>query len=441
MSGLLLLIFFEIILFCIAFILSGKDIMAPSVMMCIMFVISSLFALFNVDNWNIDFAVDTTLLIFTGIFVFILSEAFYRYFFCGQLHGDKIVVEHYDIGSIYVKSWIINLIIIFDVTICLWYLRDIMSAVGESMANISSYFLAYRRLRTASLKYQGVSLTLGAINQFLKVVSASGYIAAYIFINNYIAGNSKKASQIRYVIIIIISIIPTIMAGGRTGVLKIVSAVLIYYYIIWHQKNGWAKCLSWFYIRVGIISFLIGCIVFYYSLNLLGRTINKPLIDYVSNYLGSSIYLLDIYVKAPIECNSFGEETLIGIKKLLNIVGLGDLSKSYNLEFRTVGQGASNVYTFFRRPFHDFGIIGMYIFTAIVAMFFAWIYYRHIKCKQREKCVGWVLMYGYLYYWIICSSIDQYSQNYVSVGTLIIIGMIIIGYKLITLENKKVRIR
>ncbi len=88
------------------------------------------------------------------------------------------------------------------------------------------------------------------------------------------------------------------------------------------------------------------------------------------------------------------------------------------MEFRPLGIGFNNVYTFFRRPLHDFGLVGMYLFTAFVAVLFAYIYYGKIKYRDYVKAEKWTLLLGYLYYWIVCSSIVQYSVAYISYGTV-----------------------
>lgn len=423
-----------------AFGLSGKDIMAPSVMMSIMFFVSTIFTLLNVDKWNIDYSLDACMLISSGILVFILAETAFRYYFCGQLRGYKTVHENYDVVAYNVKTWKLVIILLFDFVVCLLYLRSIMSMVGGNLTNLSSYFVAYRRLGISSLKNGDSSGVGGYLHPLLWIVSASGYISIYVFVNNWIAKYKIKYKQILMLLILIASGLPDIMAGGRSGALRLASAFFITYYILWHQKNGWTRNLSWRYIRVGSMSLMVGIPAFYYSLGLLGRTTDKSLGDYASLYLGASIEMLNQYIKAPVERAAWGEESLVSVKKILSHIGIGEMSHSYNLEFRALGAGHSNIYTFFRRPLHDFGFIGMYIFVIFVASFFAWLYFKKIKYRTRKKTIPWVLLYGYLYYWLVCSSMDQYSQNYISAGTVIVVTLIIAGFHFVTDGTLKTKI-
>lgn len=71
----------------------------------------------------------------------------------------------------------------------------------------------------------------------------------------------------------------------------------------------------------------------------------------------------------------------------------------------------------------------MLIFTALVAIFFAWMYWGKIKGNKKRRCVNyWSLTYGYFFYWIFCSSMDQYSQTFISIGAMVKITMILCGF-------------
>ena len=376
MGNLIILLIFELFLFFIAFYFSQQDIMAPSCMFCIMFIISTTFAILNINNWNAGFDFNTTILISTGMLSFVVAEIFFRYCFCGQLHGTYSITEEYDSAPILIKSWVLDLIILFDILVIFLYLRSIMNAVGGSMTSINSYFHAYRVMGIISMEDGGTSITSGPINSALRFVTGFGYMSAFMLMRNFVQKNAKAFDQIKYLLIAILSVLPSMMTGGRSGILRILAALLILYYICWHQKNGWIRNLSWKYVRIGLIAFFILAPTFYFSLGLLGRATNRTLTDYISDYLASSIFLLDQYLISPTKCTYWGEESLYGVRKVLAALGIGENSTKYNLEFRNLGIGRSNVYTFFRRPLHDFGYIGMYIFVILIAFFFAWIYYK-----------------------------------------------------------------
>lgn len=431
MINLILLFILEVVLFLIAFLITDRDILSPSCTMCAMFIVSTIFAILNVDNWNINFSFEALLILTSGIGVFVVVEAF-----CIVLCGKRKTMQCANGTSFQtteVRNWIVISLIIFNIVIALWYYREIRVIVGNT-PSIGLLFSTYRNLGVSRLEGRASESVSGIINQFLKITKATGYIGAFIAISNAISGNKRKRKQnILLIFMCVTSLLPIVMIASRGGILMYLSNILIIFYILWHQKYGWNRNLSWKIIRLGILGIIIGMPLFYYSAFLVGRKHTYGIIEYVSTYIGGSIALFDQYVQNPIPRTGFGEESLINFNKILNIFGFGISSTSYNLESRNLGALRSNVYTFFRRPLHDFGLGGMYLFTILVAIFFCWMYYKKIKYKDRSfKVDCWVLIYGYLYYWILASSILQYSMSYISIGCLLTIIIIILLYSGIT---------
>lgn len=436
MDNIILLIVMEVLTLLLVFYFSGHDIMSPSSVMCIMFLLSTTFALLYADEWNVEFNIYTSLFIASGLLCFSISEIAFRFVYCRQLqskyHGYKIYANKY----LVISKQVLLIIILFELIIIYAFFQDIMRLVGGSVTDVSSYFHAYRVIALNNLKDGGEQLVNEYIQFALRIVSALGYLFAFVFMKNIVDKRLNILLKVQYILIIVLSIVPSMMGAGRSGILKILSALLIYYYICWHLRYGWNKNLSWKYIRFGLILFFVCAPLFYYSLEMLGRETNLSLVDYISTYLGSSIFLLDDYLKNPTYCHSWGEESLFGVKKLLAFLGVSEMPTEYNLEFRSLGMTYSNVYTFFRRPLHDFGYIGMYVFVASISTLFSWMYYKKIKYQKLGVSYKWIIAYGYLYYWLICSSIVQYSVNMISVGAVIQIAIGIIGYNMFVKECK-----
>lgn len=442
MTNLVLLLCIEIALFFLSFLLTGRDIMAPSVVMCIMFTISTGFALLNAQKWDVDYSLEATAIIGSGILMFITAETFFRVFFCGQLQGRTFFVKqdksHDGVSPYQISSHRLNILIAISAALCFWQFLEVLHSTGLSLRGWSTLaFSAYRRQGVSMLAEGENSMTNGVMNQLFKIVGASGYTASYLLVNQIVYKKKSWAERIKLIILIILAFLPSIMSAGRTGIMRLLSALIIECYIVWHQKNGWNRNLSWKYLRYGIIGFAVAIPLFYYSLNFFGRTTvaGVSALSYSSSYLGGSIQLFDLYIKAPVKRKIMGEESLYSIIKVLNFLGLSKASTSYNLEFRTSGELHSNVYTFFRRPLHDFGLGGMYIFIILIAFFISWIYFKKIKYKKVKKCEFFVLLYGYLYYWIIVSSIQQYSLAYLSSGTVIYIVLIWVIFKWLALRR------
>lgn len=449
MTFLLLLLIFEVLALLYAFALSKNDIMAPSVLMCIMFMISTTFALLNYKNWNILYDPRAFMLIIGGLAVFILSETVVRMMFKHKNEQVVLSAEHGVMGysGVHCELYMLILIALFNLVISYWFFIKIRNIVGVRRISFSAIISIYRSLSNKNKENAGDNMVGGIIVQFLKIVKASGYVSGFALMSKVVEigkrNNKSSVSKLELgllIVIVLTSLFPSIMTAGRADILKFASSLVIEYYILWHQKNGWHRNLSTKYMRVGIVGVVGGIFLFYYSLSFLGRSTDMDLFAYTSIYLGSSIQLFNLYVQNPRISNSWGEESLVGIHKILSKIGLVEPSKFSNLEFRVLSEtdGASNIYTFFRRPLHDFGVLGMFVFTALVAVLFASIYYGMIKNRERSiKTDCWTLVYGYLYYWIVASSMLQYSGAYISFGTV----SIIVSILLIFLGVQKIRIK
>lgn len=438
MNWIFVLFFLELCLFFLAFLLSGKDIMAPSVMMSIMFSISTLFALFSLEKVKVTYSFEACFLLFSGILTFIIAESLFRVVFQSRpryLYYMKRLKNHSvpDFQAIKVQNWMIIALILFDAIVFLQYYNRICYLTGkagsEAIAAIRNF-----SVNAVVVKNEDRLFPL-FLTQLLKVVTASGYICSFLLLQKLIAKEKNYFQQMGFLCIVVISQGMNLLSGGRTNLLSFASALLIEYYIIWHYKNGWSRNLSYKYVGVGMFCLIVGAPIFYYSRNLIGRPTTATLFEEIAVYLGYSIYLFDAYVKSPTVPVSFGEETLGGLFGFLSrVFGIDVYVAKPSLEFRYFSEtGRSNIYTFFRRPLHDFGMVGMYIFTILVALLFAWIYYKKIKWRDfNRKTAGWILVYGYLYYWIIVSSMEEFSFSYISFSSVSTILAIVVGYYIMT---------
>jgi len=72
------LLIFEILFFLLFFILNKQDIMAPSVVMTLVFIFSTFVAILNGNNWNIKYEFTSFSLLSIGIFLFGIIDIFVR---------------------------------------------------------------------------------------------------------------------------------------------------------------------------------------------------------------------------------------------------------------------------------------------------------------------------------------------------------------------------
>ncbi len=433
MNFIYLLFLSELILFIISLLLSDGDIMAPSVIMCIMFIISTACTIFSIGNWGVQYGIDSYLILVAGLLIFTLTEFLFRHLFSlkERFKPETIRIEFKPITL----HWaIMQLMIIFNIIVLVWFYSEIKRIVsGYGMdVNGTRLFSNYRQIITSisTTNEAKVELTGFLLNQFVKIIEASGYISVFILMNNLLAGTRKIKQLFMHCIVIICTLSLYFIQGERGAILQLFSAGLIDWYILWHRKNGWNNNNSFKMVKLGISVIALGIPVFYLSLHLIGRTTNKSILEYTCFYVGCGIHLFDLYVKSPsITPMVWGEESLIGVHRFLNAIGVPVTVRNPHLEMRTLNSYTQgNIYTFFRRPLHDFGFWGMVLFTIVVAAFFAWIYFGKIKYKNQKTTISWILVYSQLFYWIVCMPMDQLSQSIVSVYGFAKIFLVVSGY-------------
>lgn len=431
------LLLFEIFLFLIAYCLSERDIMSPSVVMCAMFIISTIFAIMNIENWKINYSPDAVLILVSGMVAFIAAEAF-LHALIKRRTAYTTKINRVEPTSIIISKEILLFAVILDVIVLSWFFIEICRIVAAYGYVVSGadIFGKYRTIITSLTRRSDskVALTGTILNQLIKLVHAMGYASLYVVLNNWFAGRKKKKEYVLHGVIIAASVLSYVMEGSRGNILQILSAALIEWYIIWHRKVGWNKVLTGKVVLVGLLCILIGMPVFYGSLSWMGRSTNKTMLRYIGFYVGGSIQLFDLYLKSNItKPKVFGEESLVGVLRLLNDLGLELDIRNSNLDMIRLDEfSRGNVYTFFRRPLHDFGFVGMLIFTVFVSWLFAWIYYGKIKWKHTRHTPYWIMLYGYLFYWIVMMSIDQYSQTMLSLTTALQVILMFLWYDFTT---------
>ncbi|HFI0505525.1 TPA: O-antigen polymerase [Streptococcus suis] len=402
--GLLLLLFFN-------YFSSQRDILSPSVVMTAMFVVSTLFALINAKNWNIDYELLSTFYILSGIIVFSIPVT---------IASNKVgaIPEIVSYRKLSISTWKIIFAILVDLVIIYLYRKEMYQLAAQAGYSGQSIQWFIRN----STSYEGSIEFSAKIRLLVRFVDITAYIFLFTFINNFIY-NVKRKSNLLLLVPVFLFIYKTSLTGGRQDILKLLVVAVVQTYILQKAKVGWRKVISGRYLMIGLTGLLFGIPSFYYGLFLVGRTTTRSMMESVSTYIGGPIQHFNQFVQNPTSPSRyFGSESLTPILNILGDLGLIDYNETVHLEFRQLGVTIGNVYTFFRRPLHDFGPVGMYLFVFLVGVLFAYLYYVVIRSKRRSDLWDMnVMVYSYLFYWIFLSSIEQYSMTIISVFTLIAI--------------------
>lgn len=433
--GLLMLVLL-IGVYCLFSIFEAKyDVISPGFLCGIMFMVSCIFLILYVEEWNIHIGLRTIGIILIGLLMF----------WGGEYWANKNSIYTKTIGKkkkkaklnyIEVNVWILISIILMMVLATVLYYRELVEFAYENGYTEGSKdtMLFYVRRATvlkgisiSSRGYEGLYVSLISTMSF-----AWAYISLYILIYNYILFRYKK-NCLYYIIICLIYILQTVLSGGRTGLIYFCVIALVMFIIINDKKHGvsFKGALKYMGLAIGILCVLL--VVFYNIGGLTGKTEIYSLKDTLSIYLGSSIYSLDQFVEGTSsvgESPYFGAYTLTGVYNVLAKVGIMDGKEIINLLpfVKMTSTDETNVYTSFMRYIADFGVAGFaaiqFLMGTIFGTCFRWV-------KKEERLGVFTIIFSIMMICIFQISIEErFFMNIISMGYIIRFVWIVIFYKI-----------
>ena len=411
----LLLIILLIITFSligISYVISGKDVFSPNVLFYAGFALAFIAALMNVSKWGINLGVETFMVLLVGLFSFLFGNVFKKT--NTRINVDtskrKIVIPFYK-----------TLVVVFISLIGFYfYYKDIVriAQTADPYWQAQGLMVAYKQ----ALTYGGESIS--SISNYLsKTIYCFGYIYIFVFFNNFCYGMKKMKIReyICYLLPVVMFVIMSILKGNRIDIISLIIAGVFFYYYWWKMYRDWGKIKNNVIFRKVLVLFCVGIFLFYSLKSIFGRSSSLNFFDYVTQYIGGSIKLLDMYIKGGVRSsNAFLGETFTGLITGLHKIGLTSVSISKQLEFRTTETGVylGNVYTSFRRFYNDLGFFGVFFFTFILSIFFNTYYYsiRGKKCDCYSDYLK-VIIYGSLLYCIPLQAMeDSFYINKITIG-------------------------
>lgn len=428
----IILLVILIILAIISFFANNKDIMAPSFISCIAYILCNVCAILGLFTWNnVTISWKLIGIITLGLVAFIIGEVIVRKIYNKKIKKEEKITEE---DIIKIKKWKIILsivLIVIEIILMFFEIRRIALAAGFNNNNILKMFSFYRnksQLFSTELVKKGLKINI-IVSQINKLCNVLGIIYIYVFLKNVI-NKDKIKTNIIYTIPIILCCILALMTGSRTQIIKYVIATFIIGFILYSKKNS-LKTLLKKVLIIGTCLIVIVLPLFYITLPLLGREQDKGFFTYITFYLGTSIPSFENYLnKPPAKSEQFGEETLRGINSLLNKIGVIDKVTPVSREWTHFpGSNHSNVYTAFRRYMQDFGIAGVIICQFLFGMTFTFIY-----LVARDKKNGiWLIFYGIYSYMLIDQVRDElFFTTFVHINLFINMILVVLAYWALT---------
>lgn len=406
----LLLVISLLLLLLISYIIFKKDFLSPSFVFTAGFCYSSVWAYFFRKKWSLNLNTNTYLVIVGGVLTFLMFSIIIN-----KSIGNKKKPLEISFNDNYIRiEFIKNLLILcIEIFTFVFTIYELIKLTGGSLGNIGDMIYKYRYANT----FTDTPMYFPKLLSFLRIFSlACGYYYGFVFINNFVS--SKKIIKIE-ILIVIMSILNMIITGARGGAINLIIGIMAWYIMVRDRNGKKIRINKKFLVRVLVLA-IVFLLSFRYIGGMLGRNSSSKIsgTEYLAHYSGAQIKLLDMYLQEDKLAKSdfFGQQTFIYMIKWLGpVLGMNNTNYTLDIPFKVVnGVNIGNVYTTFYAFIYDFGYIGVFVLTALMAIISQLIYEKSRRKIFVIKPSIYVLMYGFIIGSLLLSFFSNkfYEQNF-----------------------------
>lgn len=362
------------------------DFVHPAVIFNLMFVLAALDLFLMSDYWNVVIKTETIFIITVGVFVFFVSAVLAE-----KIRViSKTITSRYDVKSDISISRFWIYIIIYITTLVMTMLYRIKSvglsyAVGSMLSQYSDA-VSLDELTNLPLPLKLMGL----------ICVSMTYVYAYLFADYW--AKNKKINYKLFLLLTISSVYLLICQKRGTFVMFM---VFLFAQLLLQTKIFKARKIS----KKIYLYTIIGAIVIMLSFNsiasIMGRTFGEDnQFALLSVYFGGPILNLNAAVTNMPRAHTTLplSETFHGLyTAIYKYTRIETLNYSTSYIFRSsAGHATGNVYTTFYDFYHDAGIAGVVILTAIMS-FVACRIYKKIKLCNYNNTMFFSVLYGYIF--------------------------------------------
>ena len=404
----------------------SNNYLKPSFLLLFGYLISAVCCLYNVTLWEVSLHLITLVIIYAGLISFVMGNWFGERVRLRRItaHGANREKEEGISFSEYISSREMNSALLFvlammciGVTILLY--REIVRIANLNFVSWGNLIYNFRMNK----KSEGEAGQFSSIvNYGLRITLPVSYVCATKLICDIQARNkARRGKRLLLLIPPICYVVQCTLRGLRIPTIGFILGV-IYIYIFAKQnatqRNFKVSPKILLRIMLGVV---LICVVFYNAKFVIGKLQDDiGVVGYVTNYLGGSLQLLDMYTQNPPVDNNI--ETFAALINSLHKFGLlKNLSTTVAHEYRSSASGVyiGNIYTGFRLYHHDFGFAGVVFFSFLLGCIFS-SWYKAIKSIRtwNSSKVFWVLLYASFIYMIFFHFFTDYFYTLLGVGKI-----------------------
>lgn len=421
------LLLFLIAIDILFFILFDRNILSPSVIGTSMFVVSTLFAVANVNNWKFTISPLTVLVISLSLLFLGAGELFVR--FCNYRHSQFRKIEWKpDYTGISVRGATIFFIVAVFGLLLVNYYRETVKLAEQAGYKSNSGLLMLAYARTASLNESGDYESRSRIaNYSYTFMQAIAYVFSYIFLYNKIVVGKRRCAK--YLLPVLLLFPYIVLSTGRTTFIYLIMVWIVVGSCFYMQKRRWNPRYVTRIIGIGLGGILLFFLLFVLAGSFKSKTVMESAWKTISFYTGLSIPSLDYYFMKlnPPASEYFGEHVFYGVYGVLRKFD-SSIPKFYApwAEFPSFNGTRGNVYTIIRRYHQDFGYFGLFFLMFCLGTFYSFLFLRF---NNTRKHAG-LLVYAFIFSPIVEMSIEErFFMNVISLSTLYMVVFTLLMFR------------
>lgn len=394
-----------ILLFVFSYVVIDRDFLSP-INLYLLFSILAISAMFLCyTEWKLnEYGALATIVYLTGSIAYMLGCQIAKSLSMRSINKriayefNEIKSERIELGYFKVAIMIITGILALYGTYS--YIRRLGNFSIVSIMGLGQVIQGARRMKVDGILFgENKKTFIWSVFSVLSVAFA--HFSSFVLVKN-IVNKCFKKRDLFLIIPLLLYILESLLNSSRGYIIQIFFAIIISWFISAKYNIGWRKRINIKAIKFTICIVLIVAPIFFGSLVFLGRFSTYEGFDfkqYALKYMSGGVRNLDLYLKEPTETNLFGEETFINIHRSRYIKkGIGDNITIYH-EFRKIdGINMGNIYTSYRRFYHDFGFAGCLILPLVQGLILSSLYYNINRNPSKSKLSFIEIMYCWLSY-------------------------------------------
>lgn len=398
-----LLFLTTLVLFVVALHLSGRDLIAPSVVTLGLFLVGEICFIYQLPNWYVVFTLKAYLLFVLAFVIMIMVEHFFRV--RGQRKSVDLARKKHDftLPQIRVKKK--------------WDRLIVASVIVASVAYVLRTYFTGVSLGAEGLQAIGFAKEKGEFDSvarlLLNYVRFVSLFYALILFQRTLGQGMKLRRSLPALSVIICCAIVLFFSGQRSVLIGYLFGLLVLAGIVVHDsRRSGRKINVGKYVRFLVVAGVLILIFFVGSREAVkGISFSTSPINYLTYYLGNTIALMGRIVEDPSICHTpfagyFGEKTFNGFWSFAYSIGLVDAAPCeriyVNLGDVTMPNRTGNEFTFLCGPYIDFGFFGALLFVLLFYAAFSYVYYCKILNTELTKR-RYVICVLYSYFFVMVS--------------------------------------